>query len=167
MVKMTVDDIEDLGTLLHIKIPNRSRSFTIVEENFINIYRKYAALRPEGMNDKRFFLTYRNGKCIRSMMGIHSIGSAPREVASYLKLPNWKEYTGHCLRRTSATLLVDGGGAATFRRRAWNSGNMAGGHSGNYIRGESAMEILSANANLEISSRSRIDAELEESAFQQ
>lgn len=110
MVKMKVEDIEDLGSLLHIKIPNgkanKSRSFTVVEEKFINIYRKYASLRPTSMNDQRFFLKYKDGKCHRSVMGIHKIGSVPREVAFYLKLPNWKEYTGHCLRRTSATLLV-------------------------------------------------------------
>ena len=34
MIKMTVDDIEDLGSLLHVKLPhtkiNKSRSFTVV-----------------------------------------------------------------------------------------------------------------------------------------
>lgn len=112
LVKMKIDDIEDLGSLIQIKIPdsetNKTRSFTIVGDTFINIYRKYANLRPKGMNERRFFLKYVNGKCHRSVMGVHKIGDVPRQVASYLKLPDWEEYTGHCLRRTSATLLADG-----------------------------------------------------------
>ncbi|KAK9694502.1 hypothetical protein QE152_g33510 [Popillia japonica] len=44
------------------------------------------------------------------VVGIHKISAVAQEVAKFLKLHNWKEYTGHALRRTSATLLVDGGG---------------------------------------------------------
>jgi integrase len=70
----------------------------------------YVNLRPADFQEQRFFLKYQNGKCYRMVMGIHKLGNAAKGVASYLNLPNWKEYTGHSLRRTSATLLVDEGG---------------------------------------------------------
>lgn len=44
-----------------------------------------------------------------SLMGIYEIGEVAKKVASYLYLTNWQEYTGHGLRRTSATLLEDCG----------------------------------------------------------
>lgn len=106
---MTVDDIEDLGSLLHIKIPEsktkKIRSFTVVGEVYVGFYRKYLSLRPLNFIERRFFVKYDNGKCCRSVMGIHKISSVPKEVACFLKLPNWKEFTGHCLRRTSATVI--------------------------------------------------------------
>ncbi|KAJ8972909.1 hypothetical protein NQ317_008799, partial [Molorchus minor] len=37
------------------------------------------------------------------------MGKIPSVVASYLKLPDVACYTGHCLRRSSATLLADAG----------------------------------------------------------
>lgn len=157
MVKMKTDDIEDLRTLLHIKIPdsktNKTRSFTVVGENFIGVFRKYAALRPKEMNDRRFFVKYQNGKCQRSVMGIHKIGSVPKEVASYLKLPHWKEYTGHCLRRTSATLLVDAGADITCLKRhgGWRSSSVAEGYIEDSLANKKdiALKILSQKKEVE------------------
>jgi hypothetical protein len=37
------------------------------------------------------------------------IGKIPSDIAQYLNSPGDKLYTGHSLRRTSATVLVDGG----------------------------------------------------------
>mgnify|MGYP005983973135 FL=1 len=134
MVKMTVDDIEDLGSLLHVKLPNtktnKSRSFTVVGEMYVTICRKYFSLRPKELSEKRLFLKYQSGKCHRAVMGIHKIGSVPCEVASFLKLLNCKQYTGHALRRTSATLLVDAGGDVTTLKRhgGWKSSSVAEGY---------------------------------------
>ncbi|KAK5649303.1 hypothetical protein RI129_000332 [Pyrocoelia pectoralis] len=115
MTKITIDDIEDKGNLILIKIPDsktkKLRSFTIIGEMFVNIYHKYVSLRPRYMQGRRFFLKYQNGKCYRNVMGIHTISAVPRKVAKFLKLNNIQEYTGHCLRRTSATLPIDGGGS--------------------------------------------------------
>lgn len=33
----------------------------------------------------------------------------PQTIAEFLKLPESSSYTGHCLRRTSTTLLADSG----------------------------------------------------------
>ncbi|KAK9751931.1 Phage integrase family [Popillia japonica] len=117
IVKLRIDNVEDVKSALIIKIPDtktkRSRSFTVLGENYLCVYRKYIALRPPSLVERRLFLRYVNGMCLEMVVGIHKISAAAQEVATFLKLDNWKEYTGHALRRTSATLLVKGGGDFT------------------------------------------------------
>ncbi|XP_066139040.1 uncharacterized protein [Euwallacea fornicatus] len=100
-----VQDVEDLGTMLHVKVVDnnhtRNRTFTIGDAHFIAICRKYIALRPPLMDNPKFFIKYMNGKCCKIPMGINKIGGIPKEVARYLNLPNWKDFTGHCFKRTS------------------------------------------------------------------
>jgi hypothetical protein len=47
-----------------------------------------------------------------------------------LKLPSAKEYTGHCFRRTSASLLANAGADMSVIKRhgAWKSSNVAEGY---------------------------------------
>ena len=54
----------------------------------------------------------------------------PSIIASYLKLPDAKLYTGHCMRRTSATLLANSGADLTTVKGlgGWKSRNVAGGY---------------------------------------
>ncbi|KAJ8968081.1 hypothetical protein NQ317_016085 [Molorchus minor] len=54
-------------------------------------------------------------------------GKISSVVASYLKLPDVACYTGHCLRRSSATLLADAGvDITTIKRHAgWKSTTVA------------------------------------------
>lgn len=152
---MNTTDIQDLGSLLHVKIPDsktsKVRSFTILGDVYLTLYRKYASLRPSSLNEMRFLLKYQNGVCYKQVMGIHKIGSAAKEVASFLNLPNWSEYTGHCLRRTSATLLVDGGADVTCLKRhgGWKSSSVAEGYIEDSIRNKKdiAKLILSPNSD--------------------
>ncbi|KAJ8915324.1 hypothetical protein NQ315_008208, partial [Exocentrus adspersus] len=108
--QLKIGDISDLGSALLIKIEHtktmKPRSFTITGDVYLKLYRKYAALRPLDIDNPRFFVKYKDGKCHRQVVGIHKLSSTAQEVATFLKLPNLKLYTGHCLRRTSATLLV-------------------------------------------------------------
>lgn len=75
------------------------------------------------MNNPTFFFKYAKEKCHRAVLGIHFIGEICRTVASYLNLTNPKEYTSHCMRRTSAILLVDAGADITCLKRpgGWKS----------------------------------------------
>lgn len=120
ILNMKVTDIEDLGALLLVKIPsskmNKARSFTITEERFISLYRKYLALRPDDFDSSRFFIKYQNGKCHRTVIGIHKIANVPKEVAHFLKLDEPNKYTGHSLRSTSAIILEETGGDITCLR---------------------------------------------------
>ena len=59
LVQMRENDVDDLGTLILVKIPNRktkqSRSFTIIGDFYLNLYRQYISLRPTDTNICRFF----------------------------------------------------------------------------------------------------------------
>ena len=77
--------------------------------SFLDIYKKYAALRPLNTESRRFFLNYRNGKCTKQVVGKNTLGDIPKKIATYLKLPNPELYTGHSFRRSSATLLANSG----------------------------------------------------------
>jgi hypothetical protein len=59
---------------------------------------------------EQFFLNYQNGKSYKQVVGINKIGEQPKIIAQYLKLPNPELFTGHCFRRTGATILADAGG---------------------------------------------------------
>lgn len=89
-------------------------------------------LRPVGSKYKElpFFLRYANQKCTQQCIGINYIGGIPKKIAEFLKLPNAKEYTGHCFRRTSATILVDSGGDLLSLKRlgGWKSSAVAEGY---------------------------------------
>lgn len=58
------------------------------------------------------------------------LGSCPRRIAEFLKLDNSDLYTGHCFRRTSATLLADSGADITVLKRhgGWKSNSVAEGY---------------------------------------
>lgn len=131
---MTVDDIEDKGSILIVKVPdtktNIQRTFTVSNLDYIDIYRKYAALRPSYVTSRRLFLKYQNNRCVNQVVGINSIGGVPSLIAKYLKLPNSNAYTGHCFRRTSATLLANAGAdiCSLKRHGGWKSSTVAEGY---------------------------------------
>ncbi|KAJ8911019.1 hypothetical protein NQ315_016588 [Exocentrus adspersus] len=92
-------------------------------------------LRPPHVKHKRLFLYYKAGKCSSQPVGKNTMGKIPSVVASYLKLPDAACYTGHCLRRSSATLLADAGvDITTIKRHAgWKSTTVAEGYVENSI----------------------------------
>ncbi|CAH1126100.1 unnamed protein product [Ceutorhynchus assimilis] len=106
LVRLKITDIVDMNDklLVTLPVPKKTRSFLITKH--LDIYRKYTAARPPGMNSPRFFFKYAAGKSYKQVIGIHKFGKMPQEIAKFLKLPNAIEYTGHCLRRTSGALLA-------------------------------------------------------------
>lgn len=74
-----------------------------------------------------FFLNYQNGKCTKQPVGINKFGTMAKDIAKFLQLPNPELYTGHCFRRSSATILVNAGAdLLTLKRHGgWKSSNVA------------------------------------------
>lgn len=97
---------------------------------YMEVYRKYCSLRPKNYESNRFFFKFNNGKACRQVVGIHHFGKMPQLVAIFLNLPNPELYTGHCFRRSSATILVDSGANLTTLKRhgAWKSSSVAEGY---------------------------------------
>jgi integrase len=83
--------------------------FAITHKQWIEIIKKYANLPVKNVTHRRFFLTYRNGYCINSPIGINIMGKVSKDIAIFLKLPNQELYNDHCFRRSSVTHLANQG----------------------------------------------------------
>ncbi|KAJ8974132.1 hypothetical protein NQ317_004498 [Molorchus minor] len=127
LCQMSLNNIEDLGNALVVNIPDSktrvSRTFTVITETYIDLYRKYLALRPAHVNHQRLFIKYTSNKCTIQLVGINIFGKMPTDIARFLKLPNSKLYTGHCFRRTSASLLADSGANLCTIKKTWRMEN--------------------------------------------
>lgn len=66
---------------------------------------------------RRLFFKYNNGKCVNQHVGINKILEIPSLIAKWLGKEFFEGYTGHCFRRTSATLLANAGGNMTSFKR--------------------------------------------------
>ncbi|KAJ8977680.1 hypothetical protein NQ317_018885 [Molorchus minor] len=133
LCQMSLNNIEDLGNTLVVNIPDSktrvSRTFTVITETYIDLYRNYLALRPAHVNHQRLFIQYTSNKCTIQPVGINIFGKMPTDIARFLKLPNSELYTGHCFRRTSASLLADSGAnlCTIERHGGWKSSSVAEG----------------------------------------
>ncbi|KAF7997160.1 hypothetical protein HCN44_005437 [Aphidius gifuensis] len=105
---LTIDDIDDDGTMILVKVgkpkDSQYRKFTITDNKFYNIYKKYAILRPINSRSNRFFLKFKQGVCTEQVIGINKIGCMPKQIALFLKLKNSDSFTGHSFKRTSEKL---------------------------------------------------------------
>ena len=137
LTNLLVKDVTDEESCFKVVIPNTktkiSRTFYIIGGDIegicmVKMVRKYIQLRPKNCDHQRFFVTYRNSKCIKQPIGINTIGSVPSKIAEFLHLPNHKEYTGHCFRRSSTSLLANSGAdiLAIKRHGGWKSNSAAG-----------------------------------------
>ncbi|XP_050312488.1 uncharacterized protein LOC126747732 [Anthonomus grandis grandis] len=114
LAKLTVEDIQDLGAVLLVKISdpksNLYRTFTVDSAHpevldCREIVRKYINLRPVVMKrHNRFFVTYSDGVCGISVVGTNTIAKIPSLVARFLKLPEPEKFNAHSFRSTKALL---------------------------------------------------------------
>lgn len=156
--------VQDYKTHFLVKLEDTKtktdRSFIIVpgklaNVNLLELVRRYIALRPSKTPHKRFFINYVREKCTVQPVGIHKVGGVPAVVAKYLGLENSSSYTGHCFRRTSASLLANAGASMEGIKRhgGWRSSSVAEG----YIEDSESTKITTANKILgEISHEERL-----------
>ncbi|KAJ8976918.1 hypothetical protein NQ317_014965 [Molorchus minor] len=108
LVNLTVDDIEDVGSSLIVKIPNTKtkdspRIFVVTDvEICLNCFENTCPFVLPTSSISAFFCILERGKCSSQPVGKNTMGKIPSVVASYLKLPDVACYTGHCLRRSSS-----------------------------------------------------------------
>jgi hypothetical protein len=97
------------------------------QHTFLKLIRQYITLRPQHTKHTRFFVFYRNNKCSTNPVGINTFAKIPCTVAQFLKLDQPQLYTGHSLRRSSASILSDSGAdfAAIKRLGGWKSTSVA------------------------------------------
>lgn len=128
----------------------------------MSLYRQYAESRPENFENSRFFYKFSKGKAFRQVVGIHQFGKMPQNVAEFLKLNNPRQYTGHCFRRTSATILIDSGSDVTTLKRhgGWRSSSVAEGYVEDSIKNkiDVANRILKADNNENVNTASKVSS---------
>ncbi|KAK4882707.1 hypothetical protein RN001_006026 [Aquatica leii] len=137
LIKLETDNVQDLNSKFLISINTSktkiNRLFTVVdneEKTILNLIRQYISLRPAHTPHKRFFINYRNNKCSTQPVGINTFSKLPFRIASFLKLEQPHLYTGHCFRRSSASILSDAGAdfAEIKRHGGWKSTSVAEGY---------------------------------------
>lgn len=118
LASLTTTCVEDRKTHFLVQIfdaETKNVRFFVIEPgevgnmNVIDIIRMYIALRPTNLTHDRFFINYLNEKCTIQPVGIHRIAKVPQIVAKYLGLEDPSSFTGHCFRRTSASILANAG----------------------------------------------------------
>lgn len=130
---LTVNGVEDTGSRLIVTIRDTKnyypRSF-VIESEYYERVKQYTNLRPTDPGTNRFFLRIQGGKCSREVIGKNQITEAPKTIASFLNLSEPNLYTGHCFRRTSATLFADSVAVISDLKRhgGWRSDQVALGY---------------------------------------
>ena len=131
--EVKVQHVKEEGSVIIVDSPftknNTARQFTI-DAVFSKIVKKYQELRPKNYSGDRFFLNYQKLKCTKQPIGKNKIAGVPKEIATWLNLPNPSLYTGHALRRTSATVLSNTGGTMMDVKHlgGWQSDKIAQGY---------------------------------------
>lgn len=128
------NDVEDIGNNKFIVSVKDTKTYMdrmfIIGPLFYSKVQEYMNLRPPEQFTDRFFIRYQEGKCLKQVIGKNKIGEIPRNIALYLGLPNPNRYTGHCFRRSSATLLSDSGANVQSLKQlgGWRSDKVALGY---------------------------------------
>lgn len=139
LTNLTVSNIKDDGKEVIVKIPetkNKDPKFYIVGDEFAKIIREYMMMRPPAATSDRLFYQWRKGKCVNQVMGKHSIAKIPKDVATFLKLPEPSSYTGHSYRRTGTTLAANAGFSMIELKRfgGWKSDRVCEGYIQNSLK---------------------------------
>ncbi|XP_011305749.1 uncharacterized protein [Fopius arisanus] len=112
---MKMQMLQEEGNYLHVTLPAevtksfQGRIFSVTGKWYTTV-KKYLDTRPQNCTLDSIFLTYRDGKCTNLPMGINTLGAVPKNIVTYLQLPDAAQYTGHALRRSSATIYCKAGG---------------------------------------------------------
>ncbi|XP_044756309.1 uncharacterized protein LOC123314913, partial [Coccinella septempunctata] len=127
LVSLTTTAVHDSGTHFLVKLTDTKSK---KNRSFIEIIRRYMRLRPAYITHSRFFMNYIKGECTVQPVGVHKIAGVPRVVAQFLGLENPSSYTGHCFRRTSATILANSWATMESIKRlgGWRSSTVAEGY---------------------------------------
>lgn len=133
--KLKVSDVDDRKSVIVVSLfdtkTKQDRSFCITDKecgiSFLEIVRKQISLRPKNVTHNKFFVNYRQKKCTTQSVGINTIYKIPNKIADFLKLPNSEMYTGHCFRRSAATMLANSGADLVTVKRlgGWKSSSVA------------------------------------------
>ena len=104
-----------------------------VDDPFILEYlydRIYELRKISRIKIDRAFLKYDNGKLTNNPIGRNTLSEVPMKIAEFLGLDNCHDYSGHSIRRTSASVGAENGMSVSHLRElgGWKSENAALGY---------------------------------------
>lgn len=132
----------------------KDRCFKVV--NTVNvqaadIIRMYDGIARTSWKRDAFMIGYRNGKHTGQRLEKHTLGKHGIQIATFLQLPDPHTYTGHCLRRTAATLLANKGTSNMQMREVggWKSMTTVNGYiaENDTMRRDTAEKMLTAHTS--------------------
>lgn len=97
--------VKDYGTEVIVRIPvtenHRAKVFVIGGE-FAKIVQRYMQQRPAKATADSFFLQYHQGECQYQTISKQKLAIVPKDIAKFLKLPDYKSYSGHSYKATTS-----------------------------------------------------------------
>jgi site-specific recombinase XerD len=158
LLKLETDVIQDLGTKFLVKVKasktHKHRIFTILDNElhpFLYLIKRYITMRPVQISLNSLFINYKNDKCSKQPIGINTFSKLPSLIATFLKLEQPHLYTGHCFRRSSASILSNCGAdfSAIKRLGGWKSTAVAEGYIENSLQNkvDTAKKLLCKDPN--------------------
>jgi len=108
--------------------PKMESKFYITEKIQVDLVKSYIAKFPVDARVGRFFRKIdAEGKGTQQKIGINKVASYPCQIAEFLGLTTPELYTGHCFRRSGATLLANSGCSVLELKQAgnWRSSTVA------------------------------------------
>lgn len=142
LFKMKMENIDCLEDKIIIAIPNTKtynpRSFVITDQKWIDIVKYYINMRGANVKNEKLFMQIRSNKITNQPFGHNSIAQFPKKIALCLQLKNASGFTGHCFRRTAATLLANSGCDVLQLKRmgGWKSSSVAEGYVDSSLEGQ-------------------------------
>jgi integrase len=121
-LKLSGDNYEFLISQSRTDLKKKGFTFIVVPP-FSQYITNYENAFPLELRKGRFFLKKTNCPPSQAAVEKNTLASYPNSVAEFLGLENSEQYTGHCLRRTGATILEDRGVSKITLKRAgrWTS----------------------------------------------
>lgn len=126
LYQLETSDIRTEGNLLIVNLKDtknkQPRTFTM-EGRFKEIVETYMKMRKAHTRHSHFFVNYQKGECTVQRVGENKLAGIPKQIATFLKLPDVDQYKGHSFRHTSTTILTDTGATMNtiMKHGGWTS----------------------------------------------
>jgi integrase len=135
LTDLLFDDVTKKGSCYSFlirksKTDQKSKGFYFIVDRDIHWIEKYINMFSLQDRKGRFFRKIIGDRGTKTPLGKNWIGKVPFKIASALSLNDPHLFTGHCFRRSGATILVDNGADKLILKRAgrWKSDTVCEGY---------------------------------------
>ena len=125
-IQQSKTDAAAIGTDAYIPFDDGITDIKKILSTYLNALDTYVASNKMIKNPSILWRAIRNNHFFDQRVGVNTLGSIPQLVAQYLRLPDPKQYTGHCMRRSAATVAAANGASLETLKKIgrWNSSNV-------------------------------------------